>query len=165
MNQWIVETLNENVDAELEALPLDIRGKFIRVVSLIENFGLNNVGMPHIRPLVDKLWEIRLSGRDGIGRAIYVVGLDAGEGVGCDRPERVAVDDDVGDAVSGVRRHVEGLVCPVIDRGARRGRYDRAVRPGRARHFERVDREGRGHGDVPVHIAVGTGGGCGTVAP
>jgi phage-related protein len=29
--------------------------------------------MPHIRPLVDKLWEIRLSGRDGIGRAIYVV--------------------------------------------------------------------------------------------
>ena len=64
MNQWIVETLNENVDAELEALPLDIRGKFIRVVSLIENFGLNNVGMPHIRPLVDKLWEIRLSGRD-----------------------------------------------------------------------------------------------------
>jgi len=73
MTNWIVETLNSQVDAELEALPLDMRGKFVRVVSLIESFGLSNVGMPHIRPLVNKLWEIRLSGRDGIGRAIYVV--------------------------------------------------------------------------------------------
>lgn len=73
MNNWTVETLNEHVDAELDAFPLDMRGKFVRAVSLIEDFGLNNVGMPHIRPLVDKLWEIRLSGRDGIGRAIYVV--------------------------------------------------------------------------------------------
>lgn len=73
MNNWIVETLNDQVDDELEALPLEMRGKFIRITSLIEDFGLNNVGMPHIRPLVNKLWEIRLSGRDGIGRAIYVV--------------------------------------------------------------------------------------------
>jgi phage-related protein len=32
--------------------------------------------MPHIRPLLNKLWEIQLSGRDGIGRAIYVVAKD-----------------------------------------------------------------------------------------
>ncbi len=28
--------------------------------------------MPHIRHLEDKLWEMRLTGRDGIARAIYV---------------------------------------------------------------------------------------------
>jgi phage-related protein len=75
MTKWIVETLNENVDAELDAFPLDMKGKFIRSVSLIEDHGLENVGMPHVRPLMEKLWEIRVSGRDGIGRAIYVVAV------------------------------------------------------------------------------------------
>jgi phage-related protein len=27
---------------------------------------------PHERPLRDKLWEMRMSGRDGIARAIYM---------------------------------------------------------------------------------------------
>ena len=27
--------------------------------------------MPHLRPLEGKLWEIRMTGRDGIARAIY----------------------------------------------------------------------------------------------
>jgi phage-related protein len=27
--------------------------------------------LPHVRPLGEKLWEMRLRGRDGIGRAIY----------------------------------------------------------------------------------------------
>ncbi len=29
--------------------------------------------MPHVRSLGNGLWEMRLSGRDNIGRAIYVV--------------------------------------------------------------------------------------------
>jgi len=29
------------------------------------------VGMPHVRPLGDKLWEMRLRDADGIARAIY----------------------------------------------------------------------------------------------
>ena len=28
--------------------------------------------MPHVRSLGDKLWEIRVSGKDGISRGIYV---------------------------------------------------------------------------------------------
>lgn len=28
---------------------------------------------PHVKPLGDKLWEMRMSGRDGIARAIYVL--------------------------------------------------------------------------------------------
>lgn len=70
---WTVETLNKVVDDELESLPLDMRGRFVRVSHLIEEFGPFKVGMPHIRSLDDKLWEIRVSGRDGIGRGIYVV--------------------------------------------------------------------------------------------
>lgn len=73
MIMWTVETLNKVVDDELESLPLDMRGRFVRVSHLIEEFGPFKVGMPHIRSLDDKLWEIRVSGRDGIGRGIYVV--------------------------------------------------------------------------------------------
>ena len=73
MAKWSVETLNELVDEELTALPLDMRGRFVRVSLLIEEFGPFNVGMPHIKGLNGKLWEIRVSRRDGIGWGIYVV--------------------------------------------------------------------------------------------
>ena len=73
MKNWSVETLGKLVDDELEQLPLDMRGRFVRVASLMEAFGPFNVGLPHIRSLGEKLWEIRVSGRDGIGRGIYVV--------------------------------------------------------------------------------------------
>lgn len=52
---------------------MDMRVRFVRVTSLIEEFGPFNVGMPHIRSFGEKLWEIRVSGRNGIGRGIYVV--------------------------------------------------------------------------------------------
>ena len=29
------------------------------------------MGLPHIRPLEGKLWEMRMTGRDGIARAVY----------------------------------------------------------------------------------------------
>jgi hypothetical protein len=73
MTKWSVETLNERVDEELTALPLVMRGRFVRVSLLIEEFGPFNVGMPHIRGLDGKLWEIRVGGRDGIGRGICIV--------------------------------------------------------------------------------------------
>ncbi len=51
----------------------DMRARFFRIAGLIEEFGLANVGMPHIRSLGRRLWEIRVSGRDGIVRGIYVL--------------------------------------------------------------------------------------------
>ena len=72
MDPWTVETLNETVDAELAVLPADMRARFVRIVGLIEAFGLSRVGMPHVRHLDGPLWEMRLSGRDGIARALYV---------------------------------------------------------------------------------------------
>ena len=69
---WLVEIINDKVEAELSAFPPDMRARFARIVELIETFGLHNVGMPHVRHIMDKLWEMRLKGRDGIGRALYV---------------------------------------------------------------------------------------------
>jgi hypothetical protein len=52
---WTVEILNEAVAEELEALPTDMKAKFERIVLLISNNGLNEVGMPYVRHLQDKL--------------------------------------------------------------------------------------------------------------
>jgi phage-related protein len=52
-----------------------MRARFFRIAGLIEEFGPANVGMPHIRSLGRKLWEVRVSGRDGIARGIYVLAV------------------------------------------------------------------------------------------
>lgn len=70
---WIVETLDATVDAELEALPADQLAKFVRIGEMIQSLGLNNVREPHVKHLEGSLWEIRIKGRDGISRALYVV--------------------------------------------------------------------------------------------
>ena len=72
MTIWTVHTLNSTVDHELETLPADIRSRFVRVSRLLEQFGPQDVGMPHIKSLGAKFWEIRASGRDGIARGIYI---------------------------------------------------------------------------------------------
>ncbi|MQX38497.1 type II toxin-antitoxin system RelE/ParE family toxin [Roseospira navarrensis] len=69
---WTVETLNDTVDAELGALPADMRARFVRISELIMAVGLDRVGMPHVRHISGPLWEMRMTGRDGIGRALYV---------------------------------------------------------------------------------------------
>jgi len=70
--KWTVETLNETVDAELEALPVDMRARFVRIAKLIESLGLEKIGPPHVKHLEGPLWEIRMTGKAGISRAIYV---------------------------------------------------------------------------------------------
>jgi len=69
---WTVETLNETVRAELEALPDDMLARFRRVVEWIQAHGLERVHPPHVDHIRGPLWEMRLKGRDGIARAIYV---------------------------------------------------------------------------------------------
>lgn len=67
-----VEVLDERVVAELEALSADLRAKFVRIAKLLESFGPHQVREPHVKSLGDKLWEMRMAGRDGIARAIYL---------------------------------------------------------------------------------------------
>lgn len=69
---WTVETLNETVDAEAEALPEDMRARLARIAKLIEENGLERVGEPHVKHIEGRLWEMRLKGRSGIARALYV---------------------------------------------------------------------------------------------
>ncbi|WP_245610768.1 type II toxin-antitoxin system RelE/ParE family toxin [Xenophilus azovorans] len=58
-------------ELELFALPADMRARFVRIAELLESFGPQNVGLPHVRPLERKLWEMRMQGQDGIARAVY----------------------------------------------------------------------------------------------
>jgi phage-related protein len=69
--EWAVEVLNDLVEAELLSLPKDMQARFLRITELLESFGPQQVGMPHVRPLGEKLWEMRFGGKAGIGRAIY----------------------------------------------------------------------------------------------
>ena len=39
---------------------------------MIERVGLEHVGEPHVKHLEGKLWEMRITGRDGIARSLYV---------------------------------------------------------------------------------------------
>lgn len=70
MSAWTVE-LHPLAEPELLALPCDMQARFLRVAELVEELGPQRIGMPHVRPLESKLWEIRMQGRDGIARAIY----------------------------------------------------------------------------------------------
>lgn len=72
---WTVEILDEDVAAELDNLPADMRAKLEHIVRLIIEFGLDRVREPHVKHLEGRLWEMRLIGRDGIARALYVTAV------------------------------------------------------------------------------------------
>jgi phage-related protein len=69
---WTVEVLNDTVRAEIRALPADLRARFVRLGDRIRQTGLVGLSEPHVKHLDGKLWEMRLMGRDGIARALYV---------------------------------------------------------------------------------------------
>ncbi|MCZ8374676.1 MAG: type II toxin-antitoxin system RelE/ParE family toxin [Beijerinckiaceae bacterium] len=78
---WKIEVLNDVVMAELSALPSDQIARFLRIGDLIQAVGLERVGEPHVKHIEGPLWEMRMKGRDGISRALYVVA----------KPKRVVV--------------------------------------------------------------------------
>jgi phage-related protein len=69
---WAVEFFSAEAKAEVDRLPLDLRAKLERIVGLIQAKGLEQVREPYVKHLEGKLWEMRMSGRDGIARSIYV---------------------------------------------------------------------------------------------
>jgi phage-related protein len=69
---WTVVTLNAAVTAELSALPDDMLARFTKIGELIQVHGIERMREPHVKHIEGRLWEIRLSGRDGIARALYV---------------------------------------------------------------------------------------------
>ena len=70
---WRVEILDHRVEAELAALPPDMRARFAHIAELLVAVGPERMREPHVKHLRGKLWEMRMGGRDGIARAIYVL--------------------------------------------------------------------------------------------
>jgi len=69
--EWTVETIAA-VDAEIEALPVALRARLVRLLETVENVGLTALRTPHVRHLAGKLWELRVTAEGGIARGIYV---------------------------------------------------------------------------------------------
>ncbi|EFI32729.1 protein of unknown function DUF891 [Desulfonatronospira thiodismutans ASO3-1] len=68
MSKWTVEFLNDSVEAEFDNLPPQVRAKAVQISKLIVEFGPAGLGMPYIRHVQDKIWEIRASH----GRCLYI---------------------------------------------------------------------------------------------
>jgi phage-related protein len=73
--EWSVEFLDEQTKATLDAMPLDIRASFQRIVELIQSHGLERVREPYVKHLEGPLWEMRMRGRSGTARAVYVTAI------------------------------------------------------------------------------------------
>lgn len=69
---WVVEFVNEAAQEEVAALPFDLRTRFAQFVSVIEGHGLERLAGKYAKQLDGKLWELRMKGKDGIARSIYV---------------------------------------------------------------------------------------------
>jgi phage-related protein len=69
---WSFVFVSAEAKAELDALPADVRANFERIVRLVQSVGLERVREPYIKHIEDRIWEMRLRGRDGIARSLYV---------------------------------------------------------------------------------------------
>lgn len=69
---WSIAPVDAAVEAEILALPDDMQARLLRILDLLTTWGPQRAGMPYTRSLGGKLWEIRLQGRSGIARVIYV---------------------------------------------------------------------------------------------
>lgn len=63
---------SDAVEQEFLELPPEMQARFFRIEELIVAHELHNVGMPYLRHIQDDIWEIRLAGKDRIGRGLYV---------------------------------------------------------------------------------------------
>ena len=72
MPEWSVQLLDAAAE-ELGELPDDIQARFLRIAELLEAYGPFEVGRPHVAPLGNGLWEIRIRGRSGIARALFEI--------------------------------------------------------------------------------------------
>ena len=70
--RWTFRTLNALVDEEVRDLPADMQARFLRFGDIIEQAGPEALPRDAVKHLEGRLWELRMTGRDGISRAIYL---------------------------------------------------------------------------------------------
>lgn len=69
---WSFEFASEVAVEEVAALSVDLRAKLERFADLIRLHGVAAMREPYAKHLEGKLWELRLKGRSGIARSLYV---------------------------------------------------------------------------------------------
>ncbi len=65
-----VEYYDQQIKDEIKAWPTELYADFLRLVSLIEEFG-PVLRLPHSRAMGNGVFELRPRGQSGIGRAFY----------------------------------------------------------------------------------------------
>jgi phage-related protein len=67
---WSVSYFNPRVQLEIEEWPAGIYADFLRLVALMEVYGVD-LRMPHSRAMGKGLFELRCKGPEGTGRVFY----------------------------------------------------------------------------------------------
>ena len=67
---WHIEYFNEKVEKAILKMPAGILARYLHLTELMIEFG-PNLGMPHTRSLKEKLFELRIKAKEGIGRAFF----------------------------------------------------------------------------------------------
>jgi len=70
---WVVEFYDKKIERDFSRWPTGIKAKFLWILDLVEEFGPEEIGMPHIKALGQGLFEIRAKGLEGIGRAFFCI--------------------------------------------------------------------------------------------
>ena len=67
---YSIDYFHPKVKEEIESWPVGILADYARLVALLIEFG-PSLRMPHSRAMGGGIFELRLRGREGIGRAFY----------------------------------------------------------------------------------------------
>ena len=68
--KWQINYYNDKVEKAILKMPAGILARYLHLTDLMLEFG-PNLGMPHTRALKDKLFELRMKGKEGIGRVFF----------------------------------------------------------------------------------------------
>lgn len=70
--RWTVK-YHEKLEEWLDALPVEIKAKILRIVEMLVRYEPHNIKEPYVKSVkgYKKLFEIRAKGKDGIARVFY----------------------------------------------------------------------------------------------
>ena len=68
---WSIDFYDKKVEDDIQSWPVGIKAKFTWIAEKIIEHGPEEVGMPHVKTLGKGLFEIRIKGKEGIGRAVF----------------------------------------------------------------------------------------------
>lgn len=68
--EWKIEYFDDRVAKTILRMPTGLLARYIHITDMMLAFG-PNLGMPHTRAMGEKLFEIRLKSKEGIGRVFY----------------------------------------------------------------------------------------------